>query len=75
MPVRYNDRNDKAVLVQVRSLDVRRLIKRMGTLGSENFKEIQAAFLAFYGDETIIDESEVLSPDSIHPANGAGIGG
>lgn len=65
--VRYDDRDDKAILVQARSLDVRRLIKRVGTLGSENFKEIQAAFLKFYGPEE--------SLENIHPANEAGIGG
>jgi mRNA interferase MazF len=66
-PIHFSGRDNWAILSQARALDVRRLTKRIGTLNTEKFQEIQETFIKFYGP--------VMSPENSHPAGEAGIGG
>ena len=48
VPVMYNTKEGRAILNQIRTLDRKRLIKRIGTLNSEHFLQIQEKFSKFY---------------------------
>jgi mRNA-degrading endonuclease toxin of MazEF toxin-antitoxin module len=54
----------RAVLNQIRTLDSRRLTKKIGALGVSNFQKIKDQFLIFY------DSQEIVTPP-----HGAGFGG
>jgi mRNA interferase MazF len=43
------EKEGRAALNQIRVFDKKRLINKIGTLGSENFLEIKMAFLNLYG--------------------------
>jgi mRNA interferase MazF len=47
--VHYAGRNDRAMLGQARMLDSSRLTELIGTVGSENFRNIKEAFIGLYG--------------------------
>ncbi len=65
VPVAHGEKKRMAILNQVRVLDAKRLIKKIGMLSAGNFREIIEAFLAFYNP-----------PKNLHPASReAGIGG
>jgi mRNA interferase MazF len=70
VPITYENRNDRVVLVQARAWDAQRLVKGITTLGSENLREVQRAFSELYSFDDVGQ-----SPENIHPASGAGIGG
>lgn len=48
-PVFHAGRNDRAMLNQIKVFDGKRLIKRMETIGDDNFTEVKNAFLRLYG--------------------------
>jgi len=48
VPVIYNEKEGRAILNQIRTLDRKRLIKRVGTLSEEHFIAIKHAFSEFY---------------------------
>jgi mRNA interferase MazF len=49
VPITDNDKEGRAILNQVRTLDRNRLIKRIGSLSDEHFAQVQEAFSEFYG--------------------------
>jgi mRNA interferase MazF len=62
--------NGSVLLAQARALDARRLIKKIGTLGVEDFENVQSHFLQLYGQDAPsinIDPAKVTG-DSLSPA-------
>jgi mRNA interferase MazF len=65
-PIYFGEAEAMAMLSHARPFDAIRLTKRMGTLTEENFREIQGAFLEFYG------APPKITPENNHPAERAG---
>jgi mRNA interferase MazF len=49
VPILYENIERRALLAQIRILDQRRLIRKMGALSDGNVEELKTKFLAFYG--------------------------
>jgi mRNA interferase MazF len=49
--ISFGGKERRGILSQIRTFDARRLIKKMGTLDSDEFKNIQNQFIKFYSPE------------------------
>jgi mRNA interferase MazF len=48
IPISFSGKERRAILSQIRVLDTRRLLRKMGTLAGEDFQNIQNRFIEFY---------------------------
>jgi mRNA-degrading endonuclease toxin of MazEF toxin-antitoxin module len=46
--ISYGDKEGRVILDQIKSMDKKRLVKRIGTLDEEAFNKVQDAFWTFY---------------------------
>jgi mRNA interferase MazF len=49
VPILYGNIERRALLAQIKILDQRRLIRKIGTLSASNIEELKVKFLEFYG--------------------------
>jgi mRNA interferase MazF len=73
----HNGKTGAAILDQARAFDRKRLIKRIGSVGSQQFKLINVAFWEFYGadrSEKIISAQSNNIPETYTPPEGGASG-
>jgi len=46
--ISYDNKEGRVILSQIKSMDKKRLVKRIGTLDADVFRKVQDAFLDFY---------------------------
>jgi mRNA-degrading endonuclease toxin of MazEF toxin-antitoxin module len=46
--ISYDNKEGRVILGQIKSMDKKRLVKRIGTLDADVFKKVKDAFLIFY---------------------------